>query len=377
MVYLIESSGCEKKIDGTFDYFMLLKIGYTNTNNCKSRLNTYLITNPTSSVLYIIPELDCEDERRIQSYFKKYLYNSIKYKGVEWFNYSDEIIDFFKDLSKKSVEEVRKVIDSLPSTKYKSNKTFKRIRGISYNKSVEIRNNLTSMSEQILSSNLKNKEEVINLQLDLIKNKIYDHTSKEYLDYISFNYGKDVLDDYNNRYNKLSSILKNKLEYFYRKKTVIIDKYKLLCEDIDKNFNPEEIKLFLSFIPDYNEIKSNYLLLGPKFLIGVCYNKTRITEGLSKLVSDKDLLVEKILSEYSIGETIPSKVLKDKLIEIYRSLGSTRVVSASVILNYFNAKEYPIRTDIDGSGTKKVIRVYTLLSIKPEYEELYNKIKGI
>lgn len=67
MVYLIESSGCEKKTDGTFDYFMLLKIGYTNTNNCKSRLNTYLITNPTSSVLYIIPELDCEDERRIQS----------------------------------------------------------------------------------------------------------------------------------------------------------------------------------------------------------------------------------------------------------------------------------------------------------------------
>lgn len=90
MIYLIKSAGYGKDNN----YIDLLKIGYTEDTKKEGRFNAYKLHNPTCKILYELPELTEEDEKNIQYKFRKYLY--IDY-GREWFEYNDEIVNFFKN----------------------------------------------------------------------------------------------------------------------------------------------------------------------------------------------------------------------------------------------------------------------------------------
>ena len=53
MIYLIESSGHNRTSDGKLEYFLLLKIGYTNDEGKNKRYSQYKLHNPTSIVFYM------------------------------------------------------------------------------------------------------------------------------------------------------------------------------------------------------------------------------------------------------------------------------------------------------------------------------------
>ena len=71
MVYLIRSAAYSDESDR---FFHILKIGYTDDRNSSKRLSTYLLHNPTSKVLYSIPEANEVDENNLHQYFKRYRY---------------------------------------------------------------------------------------------------------------------------------------------------------------------------------------------------------------------------------------------------------------------------------------------------------------
>ena len=92
MIYLIKSAG----YDESENLIHLLKIGYTEDNNKDKRFQLYKLHNPTCKVLYEIPNLPEDIEKRIQYKFRGLKYNEY---GNEWFYYSQEIVDNFQKIS--------------------------------------------------------------------------------------------------------------------------------------------------------------------------------------------------------------------------------------------------------------------------------------
>lgn len=94
MIYLIETTYYNKETKEVLD---LLKIGYTEDNKKDFRYSHYRLHNPGFQLLYEIPGYNEDIERRIQYKFRNLKYNEY---GHEWFYYSEEIINFFKEIDK-------------------------------------------------------------------------------------------------------------------------------------------------------------------------------------------------------------------------------------------------------------------------------------
>ena len=114
MIYLIKSSG----YDENDNYIHLLKIGYTEDNNKDKRFQLYKLHNPTCKILYEIPDLSEDIEKRIQYKFRDLLY--LEY-GREWFYHSEDIINFFKDIDNIDLE-------SLPKNPTRGDREFKKVK---------------------------------------------------------------------------------------------------------------------------------------------------------------------------------------------------------------------------------------------------------
>lgn len=84
MIYLIQVR-YEKQV--------LLKIGYTEDSRKQSRYNSYRLHNPLFEILYEIPDATEEYEKLLQKYFREFQYQGY---GNEWFEYSEEIVDYFR-----------------------------------------------------------------------------------------------------------------------------------------------------------------------------------------------------------------------------------------------------------------------------------------
>ena len=102
MIYVIETTYYNKITKEIID---LLKIGYTRDKD--KRFTQYKLHNPLFQVLYEIPECDEEIEKSLHYYFKEYQYQNY---GNEWFIYTDEIINFFKEV--KSGDDIIKILNS-------------------------------------------------------------------------------------------------------------------------------------------------------------------------------------------------------------------------------------------------------------------------
>lgn len=76
-------------------WFHLLKIGYTTEETKKRRYKAYELHAPSSEILFEIPGTR-SDESALHSLFSKYNY------GGEWFNYTEEIVNYF---SARSITE--------------------------------------------------------------------------------------------------------------------------------------------------------------------------------------------------------------------------------------------------------------------------------
>lgn len=347
MIYLIKSAG----YDENENLIHLLKIGYTEDNNRDRRFNAYKLHNPTCKILYELPELTEEDEKNIQYKFRKYLY--IDY-GREWFEYNDEIVNFFKN------PEVVKNIKNLPINPCIINKELTEFKnsvkeilgillGISSNLPGKGRDNVKSVFKEILDKKLRDIDSVFEF-LELKFDKSIIDKCKDLLECRKT--GKYCNDDIINQ--EVSEFLRE-----YQKLGTFRSKLKYLCE---YGFSDEVIGVVLDQIGEHDNIKSYYLSLGPTKLKALSYNSHKIKKELGIVTFSPELLNNTIHQNFNPGEKYTLSNLKAKLGDLYSSISYTAVPKANDILNYFEVKEYKSTEVVDGE--KKRVRGYELLSRK-------------
>ena len=347
MIYLIKSAGYGKDNN----YIDLLKIGYTEDTKKEGRFNAYKLHNPTCKILYELPELTEEDEKNIQYKFRKYLY--IDY-GREWFEYNDEIVNFFKN------PEVVKNIKNLPINPCIINKELTEFKnsvkeilgillGISSNLPGKGRDNVKSVFKEILDKKLRDIDSVFEF-LELKFDKSIIDKCKDLLECRKT--GKYCNDDIINQ--EVSEFLRE-----YQKLGTFRSKLKYLCE---YGFSDEVIGVVLDQIGEHDNIKSYYLSLGPTKLKALSYNSHKIKKELGIVTFSPELLNNTIHQNFNPGEKYTLSNLKAKLGDLYSSISYTAVPKANDILNYFEVKEYKSTEVVDGE--KKRVRGYELLKRK-------------
>ena len=281
MIYLIKSAG----YDENENLIHLLKIGYTEDNNRDRRFMSYKLHNPTCKILYEIPSLSEDIEKRIQYKFRDYKY---KEYGNEWFYYNDDVINFFRDIDKVDLE-------SLPKNPVRGSKEFKKIK---------------NECREVLSYffNTKDTEEY----LENIISKVKDQLTRDYvLEYLrdDSSIGPEGVDRYLNYLKCLETgiyceddIVNREVSEFlrvYTKLSTIHDKLKMLCE---YGLSSDAIDIVLGQIADSDEIKSYYTTLGSSKLKSLSYNSAKIKNHLGVVTFSQELLESSIYSEFKVGE---------------------------------------------------------------------------
>ena len=321
MIYLIKSAG----YDENENLIHLLKIGYTEDNNRDRRFMSYKLHNPTCKILYEIPSLSEDIEKRIQYKFRDYKY---KEYGNEWFYYNDDVINFFRDIDKVDLE-------SLPKNPVRGSKEFKKIK---------------NECREVLSYffNTKDTEEY----LENIISKVKDQLSKDYvIEYLRKdpNVGNERVDKY---FEVLrcretgiyceDDIVNHEVSEFLKVYTglnTIYDKLKLLCE---YGLSQDAIQIVLGQIADSDEIKSYYTTLGSQRLKGMGYHVTKIKRSLGIITFSQELLESSIYSEFKIGDKITLADIKLKLEYLYKSINYDAASKAKDLENYFEVKNSSI-----------------------------------
>ena len=342
MIYLIETTYYNKETKKVLD---LLKIGYTEDSRKDIRFMAYKMHNPGFKLLYEIPNLSEDVEKRVQYKFRNLLYSEY---GREWFYYSDDIINFFRDIDNIDLE-------SLPKNPIRGSKEFKRIK---------------NECREVLSYffNTRDTEE----HLKSIISEIKDQLSKDYvIEYLrkDSRIGSKKVDRYFEVLRCRESgiyceddIVNREVSEFLKVYTglnTIYDKLKLLCE---YGLSQDGIDIVLGQIADSDEIKSFYLSLDPQKLKALYYNSTNIKKYLGIVTFSPELLVNTIHQNFNPGEKYSLSNLKVKLGDLYSSISYTAVPKANDILNYFEVKEYMTTEVVDGK--KKRVRGYELLKRK-------------
>ena len=322
MIYLIETTYYNKNTKEILD---LLKIGYTEDSNKDKRFTLYKLHNPGYKLLYEISGYDEDIEKRVQYKFRDLKYNEY---GNEWFYYSDDIINFFRDIDKVD-------LDSLPKNPVRGSKEFKKIKN-------ECREGLSYFF------NTKDTEEY----LENIISKVKDQLSKDYvIEYLRKdpNVGNERVDKYfevlrcreTGIYCEDDMVNQEVSEFLriYISLNTMKDKLKLLCE---YGLSSDAIDIVLGQIADSDEIKSYYTTLGPDRLRALSYSKTFIKKELNIVTFSQDLLEKSMYLEFKEGDKLSLVDIKTKLTNIYDSISYDRKAKATDLENYFEVKKCTI-----------------------------------
>lgn len=323
MIYLIETTYYNKDTKEVLD---LLKIGYTEDSKKDKRFMAYRMHNPGHKLLYEVLGYDEDIEKRIQYKFRDLLY--LDY-GREWFYYSENIINFFKDIDNIDLE-------SLPKSPRRREIEFTNLK----NEVIEIIKYLFLTKKEYLDY-LENLITIlgdrfsVSSVLDYIKtDPLVDRDLySKYLEIVkSRETGIYCKDDIVNQ--EVSSFLK-----IYTGLTTIYDKLKLLCE---YGLSQDSINIVLGQISDSDEIKSYYLSITPSRLRALGYNVTRIKRELNIVTFSQELLEKSMYLEFKVGDRLSLSDIKVKLINIYESINYDRKAKATDLENYFEVKKCTI-----------------------------------
>ena len=343
MIYLIKSAGYNEDNN----YIDLLKIGFTEDLKKSSRFQTYKLHNPTCKILYEISNLSEDIEKRIQ-----YKFRDLKYKnyGNEWFYYSEDIINFFKDISNIDLE-------SLPKNPIRGSKEFKKIK---------------DECREVLSYFFNSKDTE-----DYLKNmisKVKDQLTKDYvLEYLrdDSSIGPEGVDRYLNYLKCLETgmyceddIVNQEISEFlkiYTGLTTMKGKLKLLCE---YGLSKQALDVILGQIADSDEVKSYYTTLGPERLKSLSYSKTFIMKALGIVTFSQELLEATIYNEFKVGDKITLSGIKDRLVYLYSSINYNKIAKAKDLESYFEVKLIYISILDETTGRKKQTKGYELLKKK-------------
>ena len=322
MIYLIETTYYDKETKEVLD---LLKIGYTEDSKKDKRFMAYRMHNPGYKLLYEVLGYSEDIEKRIQYKFKDLLYSEY---GREWFYYSEDIINFFKDIDSIDLE-------SLPKNPIRGSKDFKKIK---------------NECREVLSYFFNSKDTE-----DYLKNiisKVKDQLSKDYvIEYLrkDSRIGSKKVDRYfevlrcreSEIYCEDDMVNQEVSEFLriYISLNTMKDKLKLLCE---YGLSSDAIDIVLGQIADSDEIKSYYTTLGPDRLRALSYSKTFIKKELNIVTFSQDLLEKSMYLEFKEGDKLSLVDIKTKLTNIYDSISYDRKAKATDLENYFEVKKCTI-----------------------------------
>ena len=322
MIYLIETTYYDKETEEVLD---LLKIGYTEDSKKDKRFMAYRMHNPGYKLLYEVLGYSEDIEKRIQYKFKDLLYSEY---GREWFYYSEDIINFFKDIDSIDLE-------SLPKNPIRGSKDFKKIK---------------NECREVLSYFFNSKDTE-----DYLKNiisKVKDQLTRDYvLEYLrdDSSIGPEGVDRYLNYLKCLETgiyceddIVNREVSEFlkvYIGLNTIYDKLKLLCE---YGLSRDAIDIVLGQIADSDEIKSYYTTLGSSKLKSLSYNSAKIKNHLGVVTFSQELLESSIYSEFKVGDKITLSDIKSRLEVLYKSINYDKVAKAKDLENYFEVKNSSI-----------------------------------
>lgn len=133
-------------------------------------------------------------------------------------------------------------------------------------------------------------------------------------------------------------------------------KMRLYCDFIKKFYNI----LRTTNIPGVPQEYQNYInLLGPDRCKALGYYQASL-EREYQVVTSGDARKEMILNNFQISQKYTLKEIKEKLREIYQTVGISKTPKASDLEEYYEVKE----TKIWNSGEKKQNKGYELLNIK-------------
>jgi hypothetical protein len=322
MIYLIETTYYNKDTKEVLD---LLKIGYTEDSKKDKRFMAYRMHNPGYKLLYEVLGYSEDIEKRIQYKFKDLLYSEY---GREWFYYSEDIINFFKDIDSIDLE-------SLPKNPIRGSKDFKKIK---------------NECREVLSYFFNSKDTE-----DYLKNiisKVKDQLTRDYvLEYLrdDSSIGPEGVDRYLNYLKCLETgiyceddIVNREVSEFlkvYIGLNTIHDKLKMLCE---YGLSSDAIDIVLGQIADSDEIKSYYTTLGSSKLKSLSYNSAKIKNHLGVVTFSQELLESSIYSEFKVGDKITLSDIKSRLEVLYKSINYDKVAKAKDLENYFEVKNSSI-----------------------------------
>ena len=285
----------------------------------------YRMHNPGYKLLYEVLGYSEDIEKRIQYKFKDLLYSEY---GREWFYYSEDIINFFKDIDSIDLE-------SLPKNPIRGSKDFKKIK---------------NECREVLSYFFNSKDTE-----DYLKNiisKVKDQLTRDYvLEYLrkDSRIGSKKVDRYfevlrcreSGIYCEDDMVNQEVSEFLriYISLNTMKDKLKLLCE---YGLSSDAIDIVLGQIADSDEIKSYYTTLGPDRLRALSYSKTFIKKELNIVTFSQDLLEKSMYLEFKEGDKLSLVDIKTKLTNIYDSISYDRKAKATDLENYFEVKKCTI-----------------------------------
>lgn len=372
MIYLIESAAF-KEVEGKREYFSILKIGYTgdNESTMNSRFGAYRLHNPTMKILYTISGLTIEEEGRIQKKFREYIFPDY---GAEWFYYNDDIVKFFESLSKMNKEEINNTIKEIIVN---TDKSLDSILDLEEKKFIyDNRSKVRLVLARILStSECSRISEINSILINSYENGYKDFSG--FLDYIKKRYGEEVVKEYEKRMEVLNANLENKrIVEMYHESTTQVNKLKVLCEN-------EINDTILSNIPDNDELKPYFIVLGPEKIKATGYDITDIRKAFNKRTFCDVEMYKEVFenSNFQIGSKIEKTKIKDYFRNLYSKYGYKGAPKAIDIGNYFNIKSTLI--SIVEKGIKKRVNGFEILGFNiespyyKEYLDFLNKEKDL
>lgn len=307
MLYLINETFYNKERNEVLD---ILKIGYTSDLSPGIRYATYLNHCPEARLLYEIPGGTLDHESALLNKFRHLLY-----KGQEWFYYDQEIIDYF---------ETHKTLESLEDLELPEDQNYSEIREYC-NKCLSLllndRVNESSISlEQAIKTSRSMLDNLLNKRF-----KNYRQVDEYFRKVFSFNT------------NKCSNLSDNIIEFLVRfdSLTQFTDKMKLLY-DASFEFNEEEMN---SILFEINIVFRNYfIVLGRDRIRALQFRKYALDAEYEKIYNNQHKFTDLnkiILSTFLVGKKYTKLFIKDKLSEIYNTLGINLSPKANDIENYF------------------------------------------
>ena len=343
MIYVIISPIYVKKGDYT-RFENALKIGYSSDNRKthENRFNTYVTQNPTCEILFKVMEGTKRDEKNLHKYFSRY---QKKFEGTdtrEWFEYREEILEFFE--THTTIESIRNEIK--PSLSKRVKKRYKE----KLSKSLPIAWPYIAAIRKITNR----------LDYTMLEDYSCDDTEEFCEDWIKIYYPKEadeIISYYKSVQSKITPEMKESI-YKFRKtgEKYFSDRLREFCE-LDSNFTSEEKEIIAQQVSEKFDRMYNYL--GPERCKALCYNTTLMNKELGDMLIPSENIMSEMHDYFEVGKRYTNKFIKEKVREIYEHLKLFKTPKAVDILDFFKVKKVQIINE-----KKKKINGYEILGVK-------------